>query len=214
MMEELDILKKDWKQRDGDQPKLTYNQIYNMLYKKSTSIVKWIFIISIAELLFWTSLSLLTPKSTYEVIETIGAMTFMIVFSIIHYIIFIAFIVTFIKNYYSIKVTDNTQQLMNSILKTRKTVKYFVIYNIAAFVIYLIGINVFYYLESDLLFELISNNSVKPEDKQGFMFAFFLIQILFSIIMIGIMLLFYRIVYGILLKRLHRNYQELKKIEL
>lgn len=213
-MEELDILKKDWKQRDGDQPKLTYNQIYNMLYKKSTSIVKWIFIISIAELLFWTSLSLLTPKSTYEVIETIGAMTFMIVFSIIHYIIFIAFIVTFIKNYYSIKVTDNTQQLMNSILKTRKTVKYFVIYNIAAFVIYLIGINVFYYLESDLLFELISNNSVKPEDKQGFMFAFFLIQILFSIIMIGIMLLFYRIVYGILLKRLHRNYQELKKIEL
>src|SRR5690606_31666371 len=142
MMEELDILKKDWKQRDGDQPKLTYNQIYNMLYKKSTSIVKWIFIISIAELLFWTSLSLLTPKSTYEVIETIGAMTFMIVFSIIHYIIFIAFIVTFIKNYYSIKVTDNTQQLMNSILKTRKTVKYFVIYNIAAFVIYLIGINV------------------------------------------------------------------------
>lgn len=213
-MEELDILKKDWKQRDGDQPKLTYNQIYNMLYKKSTSIVKWIFIISIAELLFWTLLSLLTPKSTYEVIETIGAMTFMIVFSIIHYIIFIAFIVTFIKNYYSIKVTDNTQQLMNSILKTRKTVKYFVIYNIAAFVIYLIGINVFYYLESDLLFELISNNSVKPEDKQGFMFAFFLIQILFSIIMIGIMLLFYRIVYGILLKRLHRNYQELKKIEL
>jgi len=32
--------------------------------------------------------------------------------------------------------------------------------------------------------------------------------------MIGFILLFYRIVYGILLRRLHKNYKELKKIEI
>lgn len=52
MTDELEILKSDWKKRHTELPKLSYNEIYKMLFKKSTTIVKWIFIISIAELLF------------------------------------------------------------------------------------------------------------------------------------------------------------------
>lgn len=212
-MEGLDILKKDWQQRGDNQPKLSYNQIYNMLYKKSTSIVKWIFIISIVELLFWTSFLFITPKSTYEIMDAIGATTFMIVFHIIHYIVFITFIVIFVKNYYSIKVTDNTRQLMDSILKTRKTVKYFVIYNVVAFALAMICINVFYYYNSDALLLIIQESIGVIDNKKQFLKVFFIMQIVVSAIMLGFLLLFYRIVYGILLKRLRKNYKELEKIE-
>ncbi len=43
--------------------------------------------------------------------------------------------------------------------------------------------------------------------------AFFLTQLGIGIIIIGLILLFYRVIYGILLKRLKGNYNELRKME-
>lgn len=48
-MDELELLKKDWQKRERMHPKLSYDEIYSMLWKKSSSIVKWIFIISVIE---------------------------------------------------------------------------------------------------------------------------------------------------------------------
>lgn len=215
MVDELEILKSDWKKRQQNLPKLSYNEIYKMLYKKSTTIVKWIFIISIAELIFWTSLSLITPQSTHEVLDLLGLTKYLMIFNIIHYIIFIGFIVVFFKNYASIKVTDNTKQLMASILKTRKTVRFFVIYNVTGFALLLILLNLLYYFQGDLLFEYFSQeNGVAYQDKETFMLSFYIVNIIFGIVMLGLVLLFYRIVYGIFLKRLKKNYNELAKIEI
>lgn len=215
MADELEILKSDWKKRQQNLPKLSYNEIYKMLYKKSTTIVKWIFIISIAELIFWTSLSLITPQSTHEVLDLLGLTKYLMIFNIIHYIIFIGFIVVFFKNYASIKVTDNTKQLMASILKTRKTVRFFVIYNVTGFALLLILLNLLYYFQGDLLFEYFSQeNGVAYQDKETFMLSFYIVNIIFGIVMLGLVLLFYRIVYGIFLKRLEKNYNELAKIEI
>src|SRR5690554_1023286 len=215
MADELQILKSDWKKRQQNLPKLSYNEIYKMLYKKSTTIVKWIFIISIAELIFWTSLSLITPQSTHEVLDLLGLTKYLMIFNIIHYIIFIGFIVVFFKNYASIKVTDNTKQLMASILKTRKTVRFFVIYNVTGFDLLLILLNLLYYFQGDLLFEYFSQeNGVAYQDKETFMLSFYIVNIIFGIVMLGLVLLFYRIVYGIFLKRLKKNYNELAKIEI
>lgn len=215
MADELEILKSDWKKRQQNLPKLSYNEIYKMLYKKSTTIVKWIFIISIAELIFWTSLSLITPQSTHEVLDLLGLTKYLMIFNIIHYIIFIGFIVVFFKNYASIKVTDNTKQLMASILKTRKTVRFFVIYNVTGFALLLILLNLLYYFQGDLLFEYFSQeNGVAYQDKETFMLSFYIVNIIFGIVMLGLVLLFYRIVYGIFLKRLKKNYNELAKIEI
>lgn len=215
MADELEILKSDWKKRQQNLPKLSYNEIYKMLYKKSTTIVKWIFIISIAELIFWTSLSLITPQSTHEVLDLLGLTKYLMIFNIIHYIIFIGFIVVFFKNYASIKVTDNTKQLMASILKTRKTVRFFVIYNVTGFALLLILLNLLYYFQGDLLFEYFSQeNGVAYQDKETFMLLFYIVNIIFGIVMLGLVLLFYRIVYGIFLKRLKKNYNELAKIEI
>ena len=50
-MDELELLKKDWKKNDGQFKQVSENEIYGMLHKSSSSIVKWIFIISIVEFL-------------------------------------------------------------------------------------------------------------------------------------------------------------------
>ena len=64
-MEELDILKKDWKKQEENFPHLSYNDIYKMIWKKSSSIVKWIFVISILELFLSTFLNILLADDTY-----------------------------------------------------------------------------------------------------------------------------------------------------
>ena len=48
-MKELDLLKKDWQKNDAFE-QVSEVDIYKMLHKKSSSIVKWIFIISILDL--------------------------------------------------------------------------------------------------------------------------------------------------------------------
>ena len=37
-MDELELLKKDWQKEDSKYPKLTYNEIYKMILKKSSSV--------------------------------------------------------------------------------------------------------------------------------------------------------------------------------
>ena len=56
-MDELELLKKDW-QENQKFPKLSKQEIYVLLHKKSSSIVKWIFILSLIEFSFWTILGL------------------------------------------------------------------------------------------------------------------------------------------------------------
>lgn len=212
-MDELELLKKDWQKKEQKHPKLTYSQIYDMLFKKSTSIVKWIFIISIAELLLWLGLSLVTPKSSYEIIEILGMLDYVMYINLIHYPVFIIFIYLFYKNYSAIRVTDSTKKLMNSILKTRKTVRYFVIYNVSIFILSIVMINFFYITKSDLLLEYLSSEYGPQVTQEGFFAGFIAIQVVFGLLMVGLLILFYRLIYGILLKRLNNNYKELQRIE-
>ena len=67
-MDKLDLLKKEWQSREQNLPKVSQNDIYKMILKKSSTIVKWIFIISIAELLFWIGLNFIIPKENIELL--------------------------------------------------------------------------------------------------------------------------------------------------
>ena len=49
-MKELDLLKKDWKKNAASFVQVSENEIYKMIHKKSSSVVKWIFMISVIEL--------------------------------------------------------------------------------------------------------------------------------------------------------------------
>lgn len=215
-MDNLELLKQTWQNREQELPKLSYQDIYQMLLKKSSSIVKWIFFISIGELIFWTVLAFFVPESSKEINNSIGLKDTFIIINIIHYTIFAVFIYLFYKNYRSIRVTDTIKKLMKSILSTRRTVKYFVIYNVGASILLLIGVNIYYYTKKEQLYELMVENfeGYGAIPQESFTSVFFISQLIFGVVLVGLILLFYRIIYGILLKRLKRNYNELRKIEI
>jgi len=210
-MDNLDILKKEWQSSEQDLPKVSYNDIYKMLLKKSSSIVKWIFVISVAELLFWIGIQFLIPKENIELMNDMGVGDIMFYSNFIHYTIFAIFIYYFYKNFKSIQVTDNTKMLMKNILKTRKTVKYFVFYNVGMAIIASIAIDAYFYSNSNQLYEVMDFAS-KGVPQENFANVFMLTQIIVGIVIIGLLVVFYWLIYGILLKRLNKNYKELEKM--
>jgi uncharacterized membrane protein YhdT len=215
-MDNLDLLKQKWQNTTQELPKLSYQDIHKMLLKKSSSIVKWIFLISILELLFWTILTFFVPESSKAINEGMGLKTTFVVVNILHYAIFTIFIYIFYKNYQTIKVTGTIKDLMASILKTRKTVRNFVVYNVSAAILLLVGVNIVYYNNRIQLYTLMTENyeGYGGYAQDSFTTAFFISQIVLGILFVGLIILFYRVIYGVLLKRLKRNYTELEKMEI
>ena len=210
-MDKLDKLKENWQSEKHELPKVSFDKIYKMLLKKSSSIVKWIFVISIIELFFWISLYFTVPEDNIHMMKELGMERVMYYSEIFHFFIFGVFIIFFYKNYKSIKVTDNTKVLMRNILNTRKTVRYFVYYNVGTTIALFIATYTYLYNNSDKLYKIMhSYNQDIP--KEGFASRFFISLIIVVLIIIGLLILFYWLVYGILLKKLKRNYKELKKI--
>jgi len=211
-MDELDILKKEWQSKEQELPKVSFNDIYKMLLKKSSSIVKWIFIISVAELLFWISLYFIIPEDNMKLMNEMGISKILYYSNIIHFTVFGIFIYYFYKNYRSIQVTDNTKKLMANILKTRETVKYFVFYNVGMFILSSIVIDSYFYNNSSKLYKVMDFAS-KGVPKENFANVFVITQVVVGVAVIGLLILFYWLIYGILLKRLKSNYKELQKME-
>lgn len=210
-MDELELLKKDWKKQGGNFPKLSYEDIYKMIHKKSSSIVRWILIICIVELLFWSFLNFLVPESYLEIYEKFHLKTFLYVTQVLHYIVVLVFIYLFYKNYKAISVIETTNKLMKKIIKTRKTVNYYVYYNIVLYVLLSVIVNIIMFSNPDIMVETLNpkNNAI---DKNQFLTIMLIAQIVALFIIIGLLWLYYKIIYGILLKRLTRNYKELKSL--
>lgn len=215
-MDELELLKSRWRSQEQKLPRLTYDDIYKMLLKKSSSIVKWIFLISVGEMLLWTALAFLVPESSQRFTTEVGLSDIMVIANVLFYLVFICFILLFYRNYRKISTTDTVKGLMENIIRTRRTVNYFIIYNLVSTGIMIIGVNIFYYNNQDLVFRLmVDDYGVLPTmDQNQFFTTFFLVQLIIGAVVITLIFFFYKLVYGRLLNRLNKNYQELKKIEI
>lgn len=212
-MDGLDLLKKDWKKREASLPHLSYDQIYQMLWKRSSSIVKWIFVISIIEFLFWGVINIVMADHEYwEEMEQIHLKEFTVATYVINYAITFFFIYCFYKNYRKISATDNAAELMKNILRTKKTVKYYIGYILISTALVALIYTYFMmdYHTSSTVVDDMEKYSFTP--LQWLMFAGIMIGGL--AVFLGLIWLFYRVVYGILLRRLNRNYKELKKLEI
>ena len=113
-MDELELLKKDWDKSKKNYPNLSKEEIYNLISKRSSSIVKWIFIISVLEFSLWTILSF-SLDSSNNAIEKIQSYDYEFIyypFVGISYIVLFGFMYLFYKNYRNISVTENTKMLM------------------------------------------------------------------------------------------------------
>lgn len=212
-MEELDLLKKHWKKEESSFEQVSEKQIYKMIHKSSSSIVKWIFIISLLEFSLWTILSFFIKDSDvtrqFDAYKVGYIMTPLVA---IGYIGLAYFFYQFYMNYRKITATDNVQKLINTILKTRKKVYQYVWFNILYGVLSTLVVLFIQLNYDEKLMTMISNS--EESGNFGLMMAIYIgIFILFIAIFIGIMWCFYRLVYGILLKRLYKNYEELKKID-
>ncbi|MDX1542702.1 MAG: hypothetical protein R3214_02065 [Christiangramia sp.] len=211
-MDDLDLLKKDWKKQEKNLPHLTYDEIYKMIWKRSHSIVKWIFIISILEFLLGTVLNIVLADDDYWArMAEFDLTEFTIIAYIVSYSITFYFIYKFYNNYRRISTTDSASRLMKSILRTRKTVKYYI-----AFVLISSGITFLAGLY------LIMRNHVRTMEPGATDMHFDTLQWMLFIgaiilvlgIFLGIIWLIYRLIYGILLRRLNKNYRELKRLEM
>jgi hypothetical protein len=209
-MEELDLLKKDWKKNENSFQQVSESEINAMTHKSSSSIVKWILLVSILEFLIWATLSYCTNSDIYNDMEHEGISTFFRIYDYVNYAIIFSFIVLFYRNYKNISVSDSTRDLMDSILKTHRTVKYYIWYNltmigIAIAIGFVVGL--LYNPEMVLLKEKISHSNQ--------LMALIILLIVFSIaFFITIFWLIYRLAYGTLLRKLHRNYVELRQNQL
>lgn len=204
-MDELELLKKDWKKNDGQFKQVSENEIYGMLHKSSSSIVKWIFIISIVEFLVLRLLdvSMFFDDSFKNKLKQIHVFECLEIFTIINIIVSGCFIFLFYKNIKQISATSSVNDLMKDIIKTRKTVKYYVLYNL--FIAGIIGMVVIYFQT-----KYDTNLNVLLEKYES---VFIFCCVLLVLFLILIFYLFYKLLYGFLLRRLKRNYNELQKIE-
>ncbi|TXE10576.1 hypothetical protein ES711_01330 [Gelidibacter salicanalis] len=213
-MDELELLKKHW-QKDGAQyPHVSANAIYKMILKRSSSIVKWVLIISLLEFGLWTGLALFFKgsKSTQN-FDKLDSDFLLIPLSVLGYVILAYFFYLFYRNYRRISVTDNAKILMENILRTRRTVKNYVLFNLLFMVASFAAV---LYIEFDQDQALIRRAQVAAANGEVFMFYGKIILMVAGVIAVfaGVLLFFYWLIYGLLLRKLNRNYKELKKLEM
>lgn len=213
-MDVLDKYKKAWENQPEDDQKVSKVDIYRMTKLKSSSIIKWIFIIGILEFAFWGILNIMVSNTKYmDVYEDLNMLTLLNYTYYINLAVVVIFLYLFYKNYTSISTTDNTKSLMEKILKTRKTVKYYMYYNIIGGILLMIIFNILIINTPNGIETVLSAKKIGVTDHSKLVSIYLISQALVVGFMIAFLFLFYYLLYGILLRRLKKNYKELAKLD-
>ncbi|MBP6000791.1 MAG: hypothetical protein KA513_01005 [Flavobacterium sp.] len=203
-MDVLDLLKKDWKKKEHTFDQVSENEIYSMLHKRSSSIVKWILIISILEFVILNGLGFVISNKEIENFEKLHP--YLNLVEKANYFILLGFIYLFYKNYKSISVMDSSKKLLQDIFKTRKTVNFYIYWNI--FISCFLGT---FGVIDGFNKGIGANNSSNADIST---LAYVLIFGISLLLVFGLIIGFYKLLYGILLHRLNKNYKELQKMDL
>lgn len=204
-MESLEKLKGVWKNQGESTLRFSENEIYDMVHKKSSSIVKWILIISVLEFILPNLFYFFTDhEATLKFYENYGLYKLVIIYSLIDLIIIVGFIYIFFKNYKNISAESSVKRLLHDILKTRKTVKYYIYYKLTLAAIFLVHILYIIYDSEFFIGKLSEGVNIT---------TMWIVTIFLLIVILLALWGFYRVIYGILLKKLNRNYSELLRKE-
>ena len=201
-MDLLDNYKKAWKNQPEQASKRSTIEIYKLAHSRSVSIVKWIFIIGILEFVILNSLYFfIDMDEAYAEYEKLGLMNFIFYSQIVAYTILFYFLVIFYLNYKRISTTDSTSNLMKKIIKTRKTVRNYVLFNLG-------------YMLLVMVVATIASIQTNLEDLNNKKILFIVFaSLIATLLILGILCLFYQLLYGFLLKKLNTNYKELAKLD-
>lgn len=216
---DIDQLKSAWK----DQPTAeiySQHEILQMLNKKSRNYVKYIFWIIAAEFLVFLLVGIaymfqddadssfirlmqkLGLKNTYRLRMNFEHLYFLM--KVVSLLVTGIFVVRFYYNYSKIKVEDNLRQFIQKIIRFRRTVHIFIAANLALVVIYIITLALFVVQSINE-----QNITLQGSTAKG-LFAGFLIG---TILGLALIWLYYRLVYGLIIKKLERSLSQLQEIE-
>lgn len=215
MTDELELLKKHWQKEEKDLPKLTYAEIHKMIWKKSSSIVKWILIISILEFTLPHLLYLLpSMKEGMEIYDNIGVSNYLLGLSIFTYAVALYFIFQFYKRFKEISVLDDSRKLMRKIIRTRRTVKHYVIFSLSMIMVTVIIMVIGIYLNEDITNSFPElKDSLEKISEEKLRITLMLTIGLFGVLLTLFMGVVYFLLYGLLLRKLNKNYAELKQLD-
>ena len=215
MMDELELLKQDWQRKDRILPRLSYDEIHRMIWKRSSSLVRWIFYISIIEFLLPHLLYLIPSFRSgmdLQVADQLGIRIPLLVITGIQYAGALYFIVQFYLRYREISVLDDTELLMGRILRTRTTVKHYVFFCLGMILIFF-GVFIFGMLTSDNLVSALQLDPATHTDPKQLKWMVAGIMAVAALVFTAVMGCIYFLLYGLLTRKLLRNFRELKRME-
>jgi hypothetical protein len=200
-MDLLENYKKAWSNQPDTEGQLSTVDIYKLAQSKSQSIVKWIFIIGILEFVVLNSLYFFVDiDKAYAEYEKMGLENFIFYSQIVAYGILFYFLAMFYLNYKRISTTDSTRTLMKKIIKTRKTVRNYVLFNLGYMALIMIVVTI----------ASINTNFDDLSNKQIILIIF--ATLIATLLILGVLWLFYQLLYGFLLKKLNNNYKKIAKL--
>lgn len=216
---DLDNFKKTWQEQEV-QPKYESTDIEAMLNKSSRNYVKYILWISIAEFAVFFIMNLYytflgdDSRSFLKIIGKLGVRNtesleanfshLYMGLKTLSLIITAFFVVKFFQNYRKINVESNLKKLILQIISFKKTVNLFILINIILIILFTIVLTAF-------TFYILSQQNIHLNNPT--LIGFLMGTIIMMIISMVLIWVYYRLLYGILLKRLGKNLEELQKID-
>lgn len=212
---DIDSLKQQWQAQKISNP-YSHSEILNLLNKKSRNYVKYILWVSVIEFLIILGSHLLVDKhhSFFKIMENLDITVtdtlvqqynaIYITMQVVSLLVTGFFIFKFYFGYKGIKIEENLKQFILKIIYFRKTVNLFIFINIVLFIIYVITLVGF----------VIGYSSFQNIEIESARALRFIVALSIGIgLCITLALIYYRIVYGILVKRLGKNLKQLQEMD-
>lgn len=216
---DLDSFKKTW-QEQPVQPKYDNSEILQMLNRKSRNYVKYIFWISVVEFLFFSVLGLFyffqeeESDSFRKMLERVGAQEApevesnfghaYLAIKILSLLITAYFVLKFYQNYRKIKIEENLKGLITRIIKFKTTVNAFILISIVLLI-------AFSFVLTAFIFYTLNSQNIKPTNSN---LTIIIVGLAVSTLLaISMIWLYYRLVYGIIIKKLDKNLKQLEEID-
>ncbi|WP_373708038.1 beta-carotene 15,15'-monooxygenase [Kaistella sp.] len=216
---DLDSFKETWQQQPV-QPKYDTSEIESMLNKSSRNYVKYILWISLVEFILILGANLyytFLGEDTTDLMSVLGKLgidnsdqfqttltQLYLALKMVSLALTGIFVYLFYQNYRKINIEANLKKLILQIIKFKKTVQLFIVANIALVILFTLVLGVF-------TFSVLAQQNIELTNPTliGFI-AGLVLTMGISVVLIWI---YYRVVYGFILRRLGKNLEQLQNIE-
>ena len=216
---DLDSFKETWQQQPV-QPKYDTSEIESMLNKSSRNYVKYILWISLVEFILILGANLyytFLGEDTTDLMSVLGKLgidnsdqfqttltQLYLALKMVSLALTGIFVYLFYQNYRKINIEANLKKLILQIIKFKKTVQLFIVANIALVILFTLVLGIF-------TFSVLAQQNIELTNQTliGFI-AGLVLTMGISVVLIWI---YYRLVYGFILRRLGKNLEQLQNIE-